>query len=49
VEAVARCRALDRHAVRRCFEQRFDARRMAADYESLYVRMVEGAPHRMKA
>jgi glycosyltransferase involved in cell wall biosynthesis len=49
VEAVARCRELDRHAVRRRFEQRFDARRMAADYESLYVRMVEGAPHRMKA
>lgn len=49
VEAVARCRELDRRAVRRRFEQRFDARRMAADYESLYVRMVEGAPHRMKA
>ncbi len=49
VDAVARCRELDRHAVRRCFEQRFDALRMAADYESLYVRMVEGATHRMKA
>lgn len=49
VDAVARCRELDRHAVRRCFEQRFDALRMSADYESLYVRMVEGATHRMKA
>ncbi|MCP1582029.1 glycosyltransferase family 4 protein [Pseudoxanthomonas mexicana] len=49
VEAIERCRQLDRADVRACFEQRFDAQRMAADYESLYLRMVEGAPRRMKA
>jgi glycosyltransferase involved in cell wall biosynthesis len=49
VEAVQRCRRLDRSDVRRHFEQRFDAQRMAADYECLYLRMVEGAARRMKA
>ena len=49
VDAVQRCRRLDRGDVRRRFEQRFDAQRMAADYESLYLRMVEGASRRMKA
>ena len=49
VEAIERCRQLDRADVRARFEQRFDAQRMAADYESLYLRMVEGAPRRMKA
>ena len=49
VDAVARARRLDRAAVRRRFEARFDAERMAADYEALYAEMVEGAPRRMKA
>ena len=49
VDAIERCRQLDRADVRARFEQRFDAQRMAADYESLYLRMVEGAPRRMKA
>ena len=46
---IHRCRGMDRGAVRRCFEQRFDAIRMARDYEDLYLRMVEGTPRRMKA
>jgi glycosyltransferase involved in cell wall biosynthesis len=49
VDAIERCRQLDRADVRARFEQRFDAQRMAADYESLYLWMVEGAPRRMKA
>ena len=49
VDAIERCRQLDRADVRARFEQRFDAQRMAADYERLYLRMVEGAPRRMKA
>ncbi|MEL1263012.1 glycosyltransferase family 4 protein [Pseudoxanthomonas putridarboris] len=49
VDAVREARALDRHAVRRRFEERFGADRMAADYEALYIRMVEGKPQRMKA
>jgi len=49
VAAVARVRAFDRGAVRRRFEARFDAARMAADYETLYASLVEGTPRRMKA
>lgn len=37
--AVARARALDRHAVRAAFERRFTAARMAAQYEAIYAAM----------
>lgn len=38
IAAVPNVLALDRHAVRRRFEQRFSARRMADDYLALYAR-----------
>jgi glycosyltransferase involved in cell wall biosynthesis len=49
VDAVGRCRDLNRTNVRRYFERRFDVDRMAADYEDLYLRMAEGTPRRLKA
>ena len=42
VEAVGRVDELDRRRCRREFEERFSARRMAADYLALYRRMIEG-------
>jgi glycosyltransferase involved in cell wall biosynthesis len=51
-DAVARVResaGLDRGRIRRRFEERFDAARMAADYEALYLRMVEGTSQRLEA
>ena len=42
VEAVSRLGELDRAAIRDRFEERFSARRMAADYVEIYRRLVEG-------
>ncbi len=41
VAAIAKARALDRAAVRRRFEARFTAERMAADYLALYRKLLE--------
>ena len=38
IAALPRALSLDRNAVRRRFEQRFSARRMAQDYLTLYAR-----------
>ena len=43
-EAVRRAMSLDRWQVRREFERRFTAQRMAADYEQVYERLVQIAP-----
>jgi glycosyltransferase involved in cell wall biosynthesis len=43
VRAVGALQALDRRSVRRRFEQRFTARRMAEDYVALYGRLIAGA------
>src|SRR5581483_3648911 len=40
VEAVARARGLDRKKIRKYFEQRFTAARMAQDYLRIYERLV---------
>ena len=51
-DAVARVRealGIDRERIRRRFEDRFDADRMAADYEALYLDMVKGTPQRLEA
>lgn len=40
VEAVGKARALDRGRIRRRFEQRFTAERMAAQYEAIYERLL---------
>jgi glycosyltransferase involved in cell wall biosynthesis len=37
--AVGKAAALDRRAVRRCFEQRFSAQRMASDYVRIYEQL----------
>jgi glycosyltransferase involved in cell wall biosynthesis len=37
VEAIKRLGGLDRRGVRRAFEQRFTATRMAAEYEAVYA------------
>ncbi|WP_090670124.1 glycosyltransferase family 4 protein [Aureimonas jatrophae] len=42
VDAIARARQLDRHAIRRRFETRFTARRMAEDYLAIYQRLAAG-------
>ena len=42
--AVERALSLDRWQVRQEFERRFTARRMAADYERIYERLVPFAP-----
>ena len=39
VEAVRWVSSLDRHAIRRRFEERFTAERMARDYLALYQRL----------
>lgn len=44
VLAVEQARSLDRAAIRRVFEQRFTARRMAEDYLALYQRLLENSP-----
>jgi len=44
LEAIDRAVKLDRMNVRRRFEERFTARRMAQDYVGIYERVVEGAP-----
>ncbi|WP_367171526.1 glycosyltransferase family 4 protein [uncultured Aureimonas sp.] len=41
VEAVEKARTLDRAGVRRRFEERFTARRMAADYLALYRKLLD--------
>ena len=43
IDAVSRLGELDRDIVRKRFEQRFTARRMAMDYLSLYQRLGAGA------
>src|SRR3546814_2372949 len=43
VAAVGKVRALKRAEVRRCFEARFTAGRMARDYAALYRRLAEPA------
>jgi glycosyltransferase involved in cell wall biosynthesis len=44
VAATRRAAALDRAAVRECFEQRFSAERMAAEYLAIYERLARGLP-----
>ncbi len=43
VEAVARCRTLDRARIRARFEERFSAERMARDYLALYRQLARSA------
>ena len=43
VSAISRLGELDRAAIRRRFEQRFTARRMAEDYVDVYEELIEGA------
>jgi glycosyltransferase involved in cell wall biosynthesis len=43
VSAISRLGELDRGAIRRRFEQRFTARRMAEDYVDVYEELIEGA------
>ncbi len=43
VSAISRLGELDRTAIRRRFEQRFTARRMAEDYVDVYEELIEGA------
>lgn len=49
VEAVGRLPALSRTAVRRRFEERFTARRMAEDYVAMYRRLVQRGRAPMRA
>jgi glycosyltransferase involved in cell wall biosynthesis len=42
--ALRRVLALDRRAVRRCFEQRFTSERMAADYVAVYHKLLAARP-----
>jgi glycosyltransferase involved in cell wall biosynthesis len=44
VAAVARLDELDRHAVRRSFEERFSVERMARDYLGVYERLIGAHP-----
>lgn len=44
VEAAGRIPTLDRSVVRRVFEQRFSARRMAADYLEVYAAILDSRP-----
>jgi glycosyltransferase involved in cell wall biosynthesis len=43
LSAIDRLAGLDRRNVRKRFEQRFTARRMAEDYVRLYEKMIENA------
>ena len=49
VAAVAEVRGYDRRRIRACFERRFDASRMAARYEALYLRLTQEQPILKKA
>ena len=49
VAAVAEVSAYDRRRIRACFERRFDAARMAARYEALYLRLTQEQPVLKKA
>jgi hypothetical protein len=40
LSAIDRVRLVDRHGVRRCFEHRFTARRMAEDYIRIYQAVI---------
>ena len=44
--AIARLAVVDRHAVRSQFEQRFTARRMAADYLRIYEALIKASVSR---
>ena len=46
IQALPGVLSLDRHAVRRRFEERFSASRMAGDYLKLYRSMLEASKHR---
>jgi hypothetical protein len=48
VAAVDRLSALSRHAIRKQFETRFTARRMALDYLAAYRSLMEAAEPRIK-
>jgi glycosyltransferase involved in cell wall biosynthesis len=48
VEAIGRIRSLDRRRIRKRFEQRFTARRMAQDYVDTYRRLTAPVPHSAK-
>ena len=48
VAAVGRLADLDRHAIRKQFEARFTARRMALDYLAAYHGLLEAAEPRIK-
>jgi glycosyltransferase involved in cell wall biosynthesis len=45
VQAVARLEEIDRATIRKRFEERFSARRMAHDYVDIYRRLAEEASH----
>lgn len=49
VQAVGRLPELPRSAVRRCFEERFTARRMAEDHLALYAQLARNWPARLQA
>jgi len=49
VAAVSRLARLSRPAVRKHFERRFTARRMAEDYLALYHELIDGRTHRVSA
>ena len=49
VAAVTEVRGYDRRRIRACFERRFDASRMAARYEALYLRLTQEQPILKKA
>jgi glycosyltransferase involved in cell wall biosynthesis len=46
IEATRRAQSLDRRRIRRRFEERFSARRMAKDYVELYQKTTE-TPERL--
>jgi glycosyltransferase involved in cell wall biosynthesis len=48
VAAVDRLSGLNRHAIRKQFEARFTARRMALDYLAVYRSLMEAAEPRIK-
>ena len=48
VAAVRRLSQLDRDAIRRQFEQRFTARRMALDYLAVYRGLIEEAAPKIR-
>jgi glycosyltransferase involved in cell wall biosynthesis len=48
VDAVGRLHLLDRKRIRRCFEERFTARRMAKDYVAIYRRLTTNVRARLR-